>query len=76
MACLCATEDGIWLVVHLTIFSLKPLNFFSCIYSVGVERCLASHLVFKTLLKNKKISLPLLKPKSLYVVKAKSTLSM
>lgn len=54
MACLCETEDWIWLIVPLITFSLQPVNFFSCIYSVGVGKCLTSHLVFKTLSKNKK----------------------
>lgn len=46
-------------------FLTEATELFSYIYAVGVGKCLTSHLVSKMLSKNKKTSLPLLKPKSL-----------
>lgn len=33
--CLCAIEDRIWLIVHLIIFSLNPLNSFFFLHLLG-----------------------------------------
>lgn len=46
-------------------FLTEAGELFSYIYAVGVDKCLTSRWVSKTLLKSKKISLPLLKSKSL-----------
>lgn len=76
MACLCETEDWIWLIVHLITFSLKPVNFFLTFTQwewVNVwpviwfprlfQRIKKSHCLHKNL-------------KALYVTRAESVLSL